>query len=326
MSQFDGHGEGIANGNEEDEDGEAEEINSLPLTVETPSQSQPQSPHAPTSSNTKGTKIKKKIHHCQYCASDKLFSTINDLKRHQKTVHGLVGPGDKIWLCQIAGCSVSTKIWVRPYNFKQHIHSIHGPEHAESAESMLTTYEPARHGPIEPSKVKKGGLQQAHPHSASQGVTDHALGDMDFDHKKSIHGRVNPGSKIWLREDGISTDTNVLVRQPSARATIQKYGSVGSAGDSDVFVDGQSYLDLADGKSSVDKATRAMIDAMHAIKDIPAELRQTLFSQLNANHPLPQSLSVGSMPSVDDILASIRERNRNMTDEEGKKLVRVCTA
>ena len=155
------------------------------IPVETQSQRQPQ--QAPDSGNTKGSRTKKKIHQCHHCVGGKLFSTVNDLDRHKKSVHGRVDPGDKIWLCRVPGCSVSTKIWVRLDNFKQHIHRIHGNEHTDSAEGMQTTYDPATHGPIEPSKGKKGGSQQAHQHSVSQDASDpSAIEGMDFDYTETF--------------------------------------------------------------------------------------------------------------------------------------------
>ena len=192
-------------------------FSSLQPTPAIPDESPSQLQQVPASSNTKSTRSKKKTHHCEYCNGDKLFSTVNDLDRHRKTVHGLVSLGEKIWMCQVAGCSVSTKIWVRLDNFKQHIHRIHPTENPESAETMQLLYDPARHGRIEPSKTKKGGSQQALQHSATQDRSDpSAIEDMDFDYAETFDQPQNVAQREpSLRRPRTQSQTLMSVKQTS---------------------------------------------------------------------------------------------------------------
>lgn len=53
------------------------------------------------------------------------FSTINDLDRHQKSVHKIGVEKSKSYQCAASGCSKKDKIWPRLDNFKQHIERMH---------------------------------------------------------------------------------------------------------------------------------------------------------------------------------------------------------
>lgn len=96
-------------------------------------------------------------HQCDDCGpGEKVFKTVNDLDRHRRTVHGIINPGSRVWKCNMAGCTVSDKIWARLDNFKQHVVRMHGTEHGEVADGMWVEYRPEVHGLVEVSKCKRG--------------------------------------------------------------------------------------------------------------------------------------------------------------------------
>jgi hypothetical protein len=53
------------------------------------------------------------------------FSTVNDLDRHKKSVHGIGDAKTKSYRCAAEGCQTKSKIWPRLDNFKQHIERMH---------------------------------------------------------------------------------------------------------------------------------------------------------------------------------------------------------
>lgn len=74
-----------------------------------------------------------KIHICRErdCKrAGKGFSTVNDLERHQKSVHKIGIENSKSYRCASAGCNNKTKIWLRLDNFKQHLVRMHENENA----------------------------------------------------------------------------------------------------------------------------------------------------------------------------------------------------
>jgi len=57
------------------------------------------------------------------------FSTINDLERHKKTVHKILGHS-RVYHCFGKGCK-SDKIWPRLDNFKHHLEKLHPTENTD---------------------------------------------------------------------------------------------------------------------------------------------------------------------------------------------------
>ncbi|KAF2462997.1 uncharacterized protein BDR25DRAFT_116972 [Lindgomyces ingoldianus] len=58
---------------------------------------------------------------------NKGFTTVNDLNRHKKSVHG-IGALQNSYRCASETCRNKEKIWPRLDNFKQHIHRMHSEE------------------------------------------------------------------------------------------------------------------------------------------------------------------------------------------------------
>lgn len=63
------------------------------------------------------------VEHCK--RGGKGFSTVNDLDRHKKSVHGMDDSKTKSYRCVAEGCQTKSKIWPRLDNFKQHIERMH---------------------------------------------------------------------------------------------------------------------------------------------------------------------------------------------------------
>ncbi|KAF2196984.1 hypothetical protein GQ43DRAFT_475846 [Delitschia confertaspora ATCC 74209] len=55
------------------------------------------------------------------------FTTVNDLNRHKKSVHG-IGALEKSFQCASENCRSKDKVWPRLDNFKQHIQRMHAEE------------------------------------------------------------------------------------------------------------------------------------------------------------------------------------------------------
>ncbi|RMZ81849.1 hypothetical protein DV738_g2093, partial [Chaetothyriales sp. CBS 135597] len=56
------------------------------------------------------------------------FSTINDLNRHLKAVHGIAVQGAIDYICLVPGCAKAGKTWPRLDNFRQHVIRMHPDE------------------------------------------------------------------------------------------------------------------------------------------------------------------------------------------------------
>ena len=67
-------------------------------------------------------------HKCKVSGCDrkeKGFATINDLHRHEKSVHASNPRGSKDYKCFAPACLNKVKIWPRLDNFKQHLNRMH---------------------------------------------------------------------------------------------------------------------------------------------------------------------------------------------------------
>lgn len=56
------------------------------------------------------------------------FATINDLYRHEKSVHGKHVGKSRMYKCFAPGCAKASKLWPRLDNFKQHLIRMHPTE------------------------------------------------------------------------------------------------------------------------------------------------------------------------------------------------------
>lgn len=56
------------------------------------------------------------------------FATINDLYRHEKSVHGKHVGKSRMYKCFAPGCAKASKLWPRLDNFKQHLIRMHPME------------------------------------------------------------------------------------------------------------------------------------------------------------------------------------------------------
>jgi hypothetical protein len=56
------------------------------------------------------------------------FATINDLYRHEKSVHGKHVGKSRMYKCFAPGCAKASKLWPRLDNFKQHLIRMHPNE------------------------------------------------------------------------------------------------------------------------------------------------------------------------------------------------------
>ena len=86
-------------------------------------------------SNRKHTARHRREHVCHQpgCARAQGFATVNDLERHQKTVHG-VEPShgqSRMYKCFSTNCKQWEKEWPRMDNFKQHLIRMHKSESTE---------------------------------------------------------------------------------------------------------------------------------------------------------------------------------------------------
>lgn len=100
--------------------------------------------------NAPGTLRDDRKHGCNLCPSkSKFFATQYDVLRHQKSVHGVLSPGDRIWICRVDRCQTQNKIWPRLDNFKGHLARMRKDQVADDAESMEEEYDPVRHGKME---------------------------------------------------------------------------------------------------------------------------------------------------------------------------------
>lgn len=65
------------------------------------------------------------------CTRQEGFTTKNDLDRHKKAVHKVLGPSDPYWKCFYPGCAKVDKVWPRLDNFKAHVVRMHGGEYVD---------------------------------------------------------------------------------------------------------------------------------------------------------------------------------------------------
>ncbi|RMD44103.1 hypothetical protein DV735_g964, partial [Chaetothyriales sp. CBS 134920] len=117
----------------------------------------PDAPTQPRKGSRQSTRTKAELS-CPQCGktaktpSDmKGFATLNDLHRHQKSVHQTVTPGSRSYKCFAPGCSKSDKIWPRLDNFKQHLKRLHKSESLDELISLSDEW-----------------YDQAHPNDAVQ--------------------------------------------------------------------------------------------------------------------------------------------------------------
>lgn len=66
----------------------------------------------------------RKPHHCDVpgCKRTNGFMTVNDLARHQRSVHQAAGIK---YRCQLESCRTRDKLWPRADNFRQHLSKVH---------------------------------------------------------------------------------------------------------------------------------------------------------------------------------------------------------
>ena len=69
-----------------------------------------------------------KCNHGDCPRSIKGFATINDLNRHEKSVHGMNVRGSKNYKCFAPNCPKGEKEWPRLDNFTQHLVRMHGDD------------------------------------------------------------------------------------------------------------------------------------------------------------------------------------------------------
>ena len=86
----------------------------------------------------------KREHICEVdgCQRRKGFATINDLERHQKTVHNIVPSHgyNRVYRCFAAGCAKHEKEWPRLDNFKQHLIRMHKDQDTDSLVKKSVVY------------------------------------------------------------------------------------------------------------------------------------------------------------------------------------------
>ena len=85
-----------------------------------------------------------KSHKCDLpnCPRGKLgFGTINDLERHKKSKHGIRPRhgATKSYRCASRRCKMSSKLWPRLDNFKQHVKRVHKSENMQELIIMSAT-------------------------------------------------------------------------------------------------------------------------------------------------------------------------------------------
>lgn len=84
----------------------------------------------------------------QDCHRRNGFGSHQDLARHQKSVHqmlGTGGDGTKWYLCAAPGCELASKWWSRKDNFKEHVKRRHGVAGQEMIDLTVSLYEFALH-------------------------------------------------------------------------------------------------------------------------------------------------------------------------------------
>lgn len=97
---------------------------------------------------------------CDLCETTKSsgFSTVNDLARHKRSVHGFFEHGDKIWRCRLSDCTLPDKIWARRDTFITHIRRVHNngkyQNVPEIADHSLEHFDPEIHGRLDLTNTK----------------------------------------------------------------------------------------------------------------------------------------------------------------------------
>lgn len=93
------------------------------------------------------------------------FGTPNDRARHLKAVHGILEPGEKVWICKIHGCISSNKIWPRRDNFQSHLKRIHFHNDDTKARNEVDrfqeSYDFETHGAVKNGNARGGSRSKS---------------------------------------------------------------------------------------------------------------------------------------------------------------------
>lgn len=101
------------------------------------------------------------------------FTTKNDLDRHRKTMHKIVGQNDRFWKCFYRACAKTDKVWPRLDNFKAHIIRMHGAQYV--TENVAKAEEWWDHEKSMGSQLVNEVTQSQTPVEARPGSQDHLL-------------------------------------------------------------------------------------------------------------------------------------------------------
>ncbi|KAF1996730.1 hypothetical protein P154DRAFT_579665 [Amniculicola lignicola CBS 123094] len=126
------------------------------------------------------------VHPCK--RNGRGFTTTNDLKRHQKSVHGM-GATENSYKCASESCRSKEKIWPRLDNFKQHISRMHLNEDEQDL------IQRSHHNHLQPDTISSEEPSQVTLDSALAGIGERRFSSSnEFDDP-------NPGISLTPDQD-----------------------------------------------------------------------------------------------------------------------------